>query len=184
MHISKLLINFVDVSMKRKESVTLFTVLLMMFISSAAFAAPECGRVVDAVCEAYDGFVDKAADINSHDDLQEAIRQVEINTVIRGVHSDCLAYVLTTDDKDRLTSSTIDMLEAITAKLCELKPGSDHVTMHQREEEYSDFLRKGIAASYTFGDFVDLLDGRRGWYEPDIPTPTPPTKTKAKTRRH
>lgn len=168
----------------RKGSVILLSALLMIFISSAAFAAPECGRVVDTVCEAYDTFVDNASEIHNHDDLQKAIGKVEINAVISGVHSDCLAYVLTAEDKERLTSSAIDMLEAIIAKLCELKPGTDHNAMNQRKEEYSDFLKKGIIASYTFGDFVDLLDGRRGWYEPDFPTPTPPTKTKAKTRRH
>lgn len=143
----------------------ILSALLMFYMSSTALAAPESEKVVDRVCMAYDSFVVNATDIQDHEGLEKAIKPIEINAIMRGVHTDCLAYVLTDADKEKLTASSLALLGAIAEKKCQLLIDYTREEMVEMVERYTGFLTAGIQASYTLGDFVDLMDGRRGWNE-------------------
>ena len=138
-----------------KLNLAVVALVAALFFNIAPANAQDCSKAVDFVAQ-YDKFIQKIKDCSSLEGLMnlDFASGFEDNE-----YDDCLDYVLTKNDKDKLLKGFDKVLDAMADKMVELTGGViDKPTMLQQleplKEEYADITNK----AKTLGDWANEME--------------------------
>lgn len=139
-----------------KLNLAVVALVAALFFNIAPANAQDCSKAVDFVCAQYDKSIQKIKDCSS----LEGLMNLDLASGFEdNEYDDCLDYVLTKNDKDKLLKGFDKVLDAMADKMVELTGGViDKPTMLQQLEplkgEYADITNN----AKTLGDWANEME--------------------------
>ena len=128
-------------------------------VVSISANAQNCAGSVDKICDAFDSMTSQMAQCST----REGVDLLNIDIVIEesgvaDISGDCLNYVLTNADKEKLNAAFDKFMTVSADKTFELCRGTITKTQIARElEPLRKSWKEGLAGATTLGDLAEVM---------------------------